>query len=101
MAIKDKSIRRRINENNVTMTFGELQKYEKEAIQKALIHSVKVSSVAHLLVLRDMGWGKVRLERFIEKHNEVVDSINKGYITIKDMHDVLEEEVGIKLVSDS
>lgn len=51
-----------------------------------------------VLVLRDKwGFGKVRLERFIDQVLEMYEAFNEDYLTLDDIHNVLYEEVGIKI----
>ena len=50
-----------------------------------------------LLVLRDkFGFGSKRLERYLDHYSEMLDAFNKGYISLKDIEKVLEDEVGLK-----
>lgn len=51
-----------------------------------------------LLVLRDkFGFGAIRAERLLAAITDQVDSINKGYVSIEDMKQTVNEELGIKL----
>lgn len=43
------------------------------------------------------GYGKERLARFIEEYNELVDSINNGYLDFDDIITTLKEEVDIDI----
>lgn len=93
MKRKAKHLKRQLMDQPVTMTPKELKKHEEKATWRA----VNIMKLFPLMILRDMGWGKVRLERFLDKHNELVDSFNKGYITLEDIHKVLVDEVNLNV----
>lgn len=49
-----------------------------------------------VMVLKDkFGYGKKRLERFINEVLNLYDSYNKGYVELEDLFKTLEEETGI------
>ena len=51
-----------------------------------------------LTVLHDkFGYGKKRLQRFIDEYQDVLDSYNKGYVNVDDLKSVLREECGIEI----
>lgn len=48
------------------------------------------------MALRDeFDFGKVRMERFVDKMHDLLDSYNRGYISVRDLHDTIKEETGI------
>ena len=48
------------------------------------------------MALRDeFDFGKVRMARFVDKMHDVLDSYNRGYISVRDLHDTIKEETGI------
>lgn len=48
------------------------------------------------MALRDeFDFGKVRMARFVDKMNDLLDSYNRGYISVRDLHDTIKEETGI------
>ena len=50
------------------------------------------------MVLRDHhGFGKKRLEAFVEDCIELFDSFDKGYITFDDMQKTIFEETGVQI----
>jgi hypothetical protein len=58
----------------------------------------KVTLLLVLTVLKfKFGFGKVRLDRFIEHYNDLLDSYNKGYITVDDLNTDLFENTGMKV----
>lgn len=51
-----------------------------------------------LWALRDeFDFGKGRLQRYIDKVNDLLDSYNKGYVSIDDLYDTFEKETGINV----
>lgn len=64
----------------------------KEAVDLALIKTMYFS----LMVLRDhYGFGKSRLTKFLDHVIDMIDSVNKDYLTIEDMVKTIEEETGV------
>lgn len=54
-----------------------------------------------MLVLRDKyGFGKKRLERFLDQVLDVYDLFNKDYLTLEDIHQALYDETGIRITKD-
>lgn len=52
-----------------------------------------------LMVLRDeFGFGTKRMERFIDRMHDLMDSYNKGYINTDDLNKTIHEETGIKVL---
>lgn len=63
-----------------------------------IIASYKVFMMIGLLALRDeFEFGKKRLERWIDKTNQLLEDYDAGYISAKDINDTLFEETGIKI----
>lgn len=59
---------------------------------------MQIVTTVPLWVLRTkFGYGKERLARFIEEYNELVDSINNGYLDFDDIITTLKEEVDIDI----
>lgn len=85
----------KINPNRkVTMRFRDIQKLKQEATATA----VQITNLFPLIVLRDeFGFGKVRLERYMEKYNEVIEAYNEDYITLEDVAETIEQETGISI----
>ena len=51
-----------------------------------------------LMALRDeFDFGKVRMERFVDKMHDLLDSYNRGYISVLDLHDTIKEETGLDI----
>ncbi len=95
---------RRINEKSnqnklrINIKQDELNKIRKQAVSDATEKALLLVMALPLMALRDeFGFGKKRLERFSEKMEYLLDSFDKGYITIQDLHDCLKEEVGVEI----
>lgn len=59
----------------------------------------KLATLLYLTVLHDKhGFGTKRLERVLDQVNDLLDSFNKGYISIDDLNNTLYEETGIKVI---
>lgn len=50
-----------------------------------------------LLVLRNQGWGKIRLQRFAEAMIKQTEFFEEHYFTAKDVEEMIKEETGIDL----
>lgn len=85
---------RRINKNQqVTMTIKQIENLKKNATKEA----VRVTNLLPLWVLRNQGWSTVRLTRFLEEYADLLDSYNRGYVTLEDIANQLYEETGVKI----
>ncbi len=61
--------------------------------------SHKVAMLLTMTILHDKcGYGTKRLERFIKEYKELLDSYNKGYISMDDLNQVLKDEVGMEVL---
>lgn len=67
--------------------------------ERLLIDAVhNANMILTLTVLRDrFDFGTVRLERFIDKYQDILDSYNKGCISVEDLTETLYEETGIRV----
>jgi hypothetical protein len=69
----------------------------KKAVNTAFIMLLSIP----LMVLRDKyGYGKKRLEKFLNYVWELYDSFEKGYVTLDDLINVLKEEVEVEIKFD-
>lgn len=74
---------------------------KKQASSEAIDTAFIIMLALPMLVMRDKyGFGKVRLERFMDQVIDLYESFNAGYLTLEDMHKALEDEVGIKIHKD-
>ena len=71
---------------------------KKRNKQKLIDATFQANMILTLTVLRDgFDFGTVRLERFIDKYQDLLDSCNKGYISVDDLTETLYEETGIRV----
>lgn len=60
-------------------------------------HAVNAVKMVSLLVLRDQGWNQVRLRRFSNKFNEIVEDVSQGHLTLTDIADTIFDETGLDM----
>ena len=66
---------------------------------KLIESSYKANMILALTVLHDkFGFGKKRIDRFLDEYKELLDSYERGYISADDLNMVLHEEVGVKIL---
>lgn len=71
---------------------------KRSAVKQATDDIVRTLIAMPVMVLHDKwGFGQKRLERFVEQLVEVLDSYEKGYVTMDDLMQALKEEAGIDL----
>lgn len=71
----------------------------RRAADKLIDSAHKVNMLITLTVLHDkFGFGEKRLDRFENEYINLLDSFNKGYITIDDLNEVLDKETGRKVI---
>ena len=87
-----KSLRKKLNKETIQLT-----RKEYEALKEAeRTNASNIINLIPLIILRDkFGFGKVRLERYLKHYQEAVDSLNEGYLDLKDVERVMLEEVKI------
>ncbi len=89
------------NEFKMTIKAEEMAKIRKQAIKIATEQAMVMTLALPLMALRDeFGFGKQRLEKFSSKMYDLIDSYERGYITLQDLHECLREEVGMELRND-
>ena len=88
-----KSLRRKLNKETIQLT----RKDYEELKSKERMNAANIINLIPLIILRDkFGFGKVRLERYLKHYQDAVDSLNEGYLDLKDVQKVLLDEVKIK-----
>lgn len=91
MALK-KSLRRKLNKETIQLT----RKEYEELKSKERLNAANIINLIPLIILRDkFGFGKIRLERYLGYYQEAVESLNEGYLDLKDVERVMLEEVKI------
>ena len=88
-----KSLRRKLNRETIQLT-----RKDYDALKEAeRMNAAEIINLIPLIILRDkFGFGKVRLERYLNHYQDAIDSLNKGYLDLKDVQKVLLDEVKIK-----
>ena len=88
-----KSLRKKLNKETIQLT-----RKDYETLKEAeRMNAASIINLIPLIILRDkFGFGKIRLERYLEYYQEAVDSLNKGYLDLNDVQRVLLDEVKIK-----
>lgn len=90
--MKLKKLKRRLQSEPVTLTAKEVDRLKREATDNA----AEIVNLIPLLILRDkFGFGKVRLCRYLEFFNETLEAYNEGRFDLKDIEQVLLDEVEI------
>ena len=78
---------------------SQIKKIKEDASNEAMIKAFVVMMGLSLNALRDeFDWGKVRLTRFSDKVLDLLDSLNRGYITFDDCLNVIKDETGVDFV---
>ena len=87
------------------MTRQERRRLERKGIDKTELsriidYVVKQYSAVLALCLHDkLGFGKVRAQRFMREVDRVFESINEGYLSLDDVIETVEKELGITIIS--
>lgn len=72
---------------------------KRNACKEADVSIMNVYLALPLFVLHNnFGWGKTRCERFAEAALEILDSYDKGLISIDDVVQTLKEETGFDVI---
>jgi len=88
-----KKLKRQLLSKPVTLTTKEVEKMK----QKATDNAAEIINLFPLLILRDkFGFGKVRIERYLDYYAEMMEAYNAGYFSLKDIEKVLHGELGLK-----
>lgn len=92
-----KKLKRQLQNKPITMTAKELDKLQRKLTNNA----VEIVNLVPLLILRDkFGFGKVRLSRYLEYYNEAIEDFNNDRFDLKDIEEMLLEEVKIGIWRD-
>ena len=87
------------------MTRQERRRLERKGLDGAELsrimdYVVKQYSAVLALCLHDkLGFGMVRAQRFMREVDRVFESINEGYLSLDDVIETVEKELGIAIVS--
>ena len=87
-----KSLRRKLNKETIQLT----RKDYEELKSKERMNAANIINLIPLIILRDkFGFGKIRLERYLKHYQEAIESLNEGYLDLKDIQRVMLDEVKI------
>ena len=87
------------------MTRQERRRLERKGIDRAELRRImdfvvkQYSAVVALCLHDKLGFGKVRAQRFMGEVNRVFESINEGYLSLDDVIETVEKELGIAIIS--
>lgn len=85
------------NKQRISLTGREIEKIRRDAISTTM----QIMKVMPMLALRDVyGFGNVRMQRYLDKVDEIVEAYNEGYINLADVAKTLEDEIGISVWKD-
>jgi hypothetical protein len=73
-----------------------LSRSQRQLQDDLSIYIANVIKFASFMVLRDMGWGKKRLNRFSARLDEILKDVNAGRLNFSDMLTTIEEETGMR-----
>lgn len=85
------------NVKTYTLNETQIQELKQEATREAVEQAMITVLYSSIMVLRDSGFGKKRLERFVEDWFELFDSIQKDYLDFDDMIQTIKEETGFEI----
>lgn len=75
------------------------RKTVEETVDRVSREAFERMMVLSLLVLRDeWGFGSIRMERFMDRLSELIDDVGAGKLSMDDIADTLEEELGIEFM---
>ena len=95
--MKRKHLKKQLLNKPIELSPKQIQKMKDEATMQA----VSITNILPLLVLRDeFGFGKKRLQQYIDALNRQVDAFNGGYISLKDVVDAINAETGLGYMED-
>ena len=87
-----KSLRRKLNRETIQLTRKDYETLK----ETERMNAANIINLIPLMILRDkFGFGKIRLERYLKHYQEAIDSLNKGYLDLKDVQKLLLDEVKI------
>lgn len=84
-----------------TLTESQIKQMKSDATNEAMGQALILMLSLPCMVMRDKhGYGKKRMEQYVDDILDYWDSFNKGYITFDDCVKCLEEETGINIVDE-
>ena len=85
---------KKMNPNTkVTLTVRQVEQMRKQASNRA----IKIMSYFPMWVLRTkFGFGRKRIEQYMQEFNELMDSYTRDYVKLEDIVQALKDEVGVE-----
>ena len=90
--MKHKHLKKQLMHKPIELSPKQIQKMKDDATMQA----VNITNILPLLVLRDeFGFGKKRLQQYIDALNRQLDAFNGGHISLKDVVGTINAETGL------
>jgi hypothetical protein len=74
-----------------------LSRRQRQLQDEQTLHAVNAVKFVSMLVLRNQGWGDVRIRRFSQQFNELIEDISHERLSLTDVADTLHDEVGLDM----
>lgn len=74
-----------------------LSRRQRQLQDEQTLHAVNAVKFVSMLVLRNQGWGDVRIRRFSNQFNDIIQDISHGHLTLTDVADALYDETGLDM----
>jgi hypothetical protein len=74
-----------------------LSRSQRQLRDQETIHAVNAVKFVAMLVLRNQGWGDVRIRRFSNQFNEIIEDISHDRLSLTDVADALYDETGLDM----
>ena len=75
-----------------------VEQYREGLKEEMGTQAIRVVIFVSLLILRDKrGFGKKRLQDFMFEFAEQIECLKKGYVSLEDMINVIQEETGLDI----
>lgn len=74
-----------------------LSRRQRQLQDDQTLHAVNAVKFVAMLVLRNQGWGDVRIRRFSNQFNDIIEDISHERLSLTDVADVLFDETGLDM----
>ena len=83
--------------NNKQQAYKRNKVLNRRNADNLIVASHKLFMMLGCLALhQEFGFGEKRVMRFAEKFQDILDSYNRGYISLEDIETMLKEDIGIE-----
>lgn len=76
-----------------------LSRSKRQLQDEETLHAVNAVKFVSMLVLRNQGWGDVRIRRFSNQFNEIIEDISHERLSLTDVSDALYDETGLDMIT--